>query len=358
MGNLRLMARLVVLVCMACALMADAEQVDVEAGKLIDLGAGKHDLADLVNHMSHASPGTVSDSKMLSHYVVCADPSCKTTKFLEVPGGPVRNLQKGDDKAAEEEAMIAKSAEPELRRKDKAAMPNEGEPIVGEEQLKTLRTTKYPVASRKEICASFSVARRRRTWGWVSRRRGTYGGPTYSDRGWPAGHGENAQREAIYTNQRRRYCDLRHYDNRRTCPEGSSPILKKLACEDAYRVQGPADAITRTSNQTTSNTNVYMGKGCIMYKWRLYLRRRGTSNKAYWTKGESPRKCTSAYTEGVNCGIKSRRRYQEMSTLYMNTAPQPTLKSAYTSANAQMVCEDNALPTAAPTPTAPPIGPK
>ena len=88
----RLMARLVVLVCIACALMADAEQVDVEAGKLIgdepcwfcpfcpctfadsvllafcsdcilsaaDLGAGKHDLADLVNHMSHASPGTVS----------------------------------------------------------------------------------------------------------------------------------------------------------------------------------------------------------------------------------------------------------------------------------------------------------
>ena len=39
--------------------------------------------------------------------------------------GPVRNLQKGDDKAAEEEAMIAKSAEPELRRKDQAAMPNE-----------------------------------------------------------------------------------------------------------------------------------------------------------------------------------------------------------------------------------------
>ena len=39
--------------------------------------------------------------------------------------GPVRNLQKGDDKAAEEEAMIAKSAEPELKRKHQAAMPNE-----------------------------------------------------------------------------------------------------------------------------------------------------------------------------------------------------------------------------------------
>merc|ERR1712166_78071 len=311
----RLMARLVVLVCMACALMADAEQVDVEAGKLIDLGAGKHDLADLVNHMSHASPGTASGKPII------------------VPGTEPPGTVPGT------------------------------EPIVGEEQLKTLRTTKYPVASGKIKCASFSVARRRRTYGWVSRRRGTHGGSTYSDLGYPPGKNrdgtwENVKREAIYKNQRRRYCDLRHYDNRRTCPEGSSPILKKLACEDAYRVQGPADAITRTSNQTTSNTNVYMGKGCIMYKWRLYLRRRGTSNKAYWTKGESPRKCTSAYTEGVNCGIKSRRRYQEMSTLYMNTAPQPTLKSAYTSANAQMVCEDNALPTAAPTPTAPPIGPK
>jgi len=340
----RLMARLVVLVCMACALMADAEQVDVEAGKLIDLGAGKHDLADLVNHMSHASPGTVSDSKMLSHYVVCADPSCKTTKFLEVPGGPVRNLQKGDDKAAEEEAMIAKSAEPELRRKDKAAMPNEGEPIVGEEQLKTLRTTKYPVASRKEICASFSVARRRRTWGWVSRRRGTYGGPTYSDRGWPAGHGENAQREAIYTNQRRRYCVVRHYDNRRTCPEGSSPILKKLACEDAYRVQGPADTYTRISNETTDTSNVYMGKGCIMYTWTDTLRRRNTVGY-----GNLRRRYYSSYW---------RRRSQKLSQLYMNNAPQPTLKTAYTYLHAQMVCEDNALPTAAPTPTAPPIGPR
>merc|ERR1712166_1540180 len=301
MGNLRLMARLVVLVCMACALMADAEQVDVEAGKLIDLGAGKHDLADLVNHMSHASPGTVSGKPII------------------VPGTEPPGTVPGT------------------------------EPIVGEEQLKTLRTTKYPVASRKIKCASFSVARRRRTYGWVSRRRGTHGGSTYSDLGYPPGKNrdgtwENAKREAIYKNQRRRYCGLRHYDNRRTCPEGSSPILKKLACEDAYRVQGPADTYTRISNETTDTSNVYMGKGCIMYTWTDTLRRRNTVGY-----GNLRRRYYSSYW---------RRRSQKLSQLYMNNAPQPTLKTACTYLHAQMVCEDNALPTAAPTPTAPPIGPR
>merc|ERR1712166_1532856 len=303
MGNLmaRLMARLVVLVCVACALMADAEQVDVEAGKLIDLGAGKHDLADLVNHMSHASPGTVSGKPII------------------VPGTEPPGTVPGT------------------------------EPIVGEEQLKTLRTTKYPVASRKIKCASFSVARRRRTYGWVSRRRGTHGGSTYSDLGYPHGKNrdgtwENAKREAIYKNQRRRYCDLRHYDNRRTCPEGSSPILKKLACEDAYRVQGPADTYTRISNETTDYSSVYMGKGCIMYTWTDTLRRRNTVGY-----GNLRRRYYSSYW---------RRRSQKLSQLYMNNAPQPTLKTACTYLHAQMVCEDNALPTAAPTPTAPPIGPR
>jgi len=317
----------VVLVGMACALMADAEQVDVEAGKLIDLGPGS-------THVSHASPGTVSDSKMLSHYVTCEDPSCKTMNF-----GPVRNLQKGDDKAAEEEAMIAKSAEPELRRKDQAAMPNEGEPIVGEEQLKTLRSTKYPVASSTSKCMEWTVTRRRYCTQYLQYTRRRY-------------CRENPAREAVYSNQRRRYCLKYNYAPRRTCPAGSSPIFNRMECEDAYRLQAPTGVTKIPGIQDTSN--IYMGRGCIIYKYQVWLRRRGVPGNTWATSGYGVPEASSLRRRRY---WWRRRRSVWMAGNFMNSAVPPADKSAYTYIGAQMVCQDDAPPTAAPTAPAPFVAP-